>query len=517
MKKIITSLMLFFSVSFVFCERYKIDYVNFSITGITKEYAIEKAIDIDKTRIFESFNEFHNYVENLKQLFKNERNFSESIINVSYGDLDINGITTVTLNISTFDSKHFLMVPYPKYNSNDGFILKLKAKDTNFLGTMETLNTDINFSIEPQTDNPDVYDTIFGINFDYSYPFKLWKLDSKWNNDFSFDWTIGRTTPEYSFNTGLTFSLPFKNFSVELDIAQGIIKDFEYEKYGDSLYFTENATLSLPYKVGLISDYFDVTWTPYISYTQNIDKDGINIENKDLRGPSLNFGYSLSTGRYNWYENFRKGITFSFSQAIGFNYGTKKYVSTSNANVNFFSFFKIIGFNSQLQAFYNMNTDNKIGSYLRGIRDNQYYYNSTDKALETQAAIILNMDFPIHIISTDWIKWENALFGEESFIVRHTSWMKYFDFELQLNPFIDIALTDNHITNKTFSIKDGWYSGGLEILVFPKKWRSLVVRASFGVDLGKNLVKKVVPSLYDDSWRDNVSSYELQIGIGLHY
>lgn len=517
MKKLLLLFISLFIVNFSYSERYRIDYVNYDIIGITKKYALEKAVEIDKTRVFESFEDFHKYIKDIQLLFNNERNLSTTIVNVSYGEKDPEEITSITLNISTVDSKHFLALPYPKYNSNDGFILKLKAKDTNFLGTMETLNTDINFSIEPQTDNPDVYDTKFGINFDYDYPFKLWKMDSSWNNSFSIDYTIGRSSPEFSFDTGFTFSLPFKKYALEITLNQGIHKDFDYEKYGDELYFTESARLSLPYKIGRFFDSCDVTWTPYVAFSKNIDRDGISLDNRDLIGPALNIGHSLSTGRYNWHNNFRKGITFDFDQNIGFNYGKKKYTSQISATMKTFFSSTIVGFASRFKAFYYMNTDDKIGSYIRGIRDEQNYINSDTKSLTTQAAILLNLDIPIHIITTDWIGYSNALFGEDSWISNHIKWMRIFDFELQLNPFIDMALCNNQVTGKTFAIKDGWYGAGLEVLVYPAKWRSLVVRGSVGVDLGKTIINKVIPKLYDDSWRGNASSYEISIGIGLHY
>ena len=92
--------------------------------------------------------------------------------------------------------------------------------------------------------------------------------------------------------------------------------------------------------------------------------------------------------------------------------------------------------------------------------------------------------------------------------------MRYFDFEMHISPFFDFALSDNLITGKTFAIKDGWYAAGLEVLVYPAKWRSLVVRASAGVDLGR----LIMPArFFNKDWRDEVSKYEIEIGVGLHY
>ena len=174
MKKLASALLLsIFAATAFSAERYQISDVNYQITGMTRKYALEKAVDIDKDRIFESFEEFHEYIENLRQQFQNERNLSSAILNVSYDPvIDEEGITHTTLNVMTQDSKHLLILPYPKYNSNDGFKLKLKAKDTNFLGTLEPLNFDLNFAIE-QEDESDDPDFVFGINFDYDYPFQL--------------------------------------------------------------------------------------------------------------------------------------------------------------------------------------------------------------------------------------------------------------------------------------------------------------------------------------------------------
>ena len=57
---------------------------------------------------------------------------------------------------------------------------------------METLDFDLNFAIE-HNDDKNKDDIVFGVNFDYNYPFKLWKIDSSWNNTFSIDYTMGET------------------------------------------------------------------------------------------------------------------------------------------------------------------------------------------------------------------------------------------------------------------------------------------------------------------------------------
>jgi len=507
---------------------YRIETVNYEVSGITSHYALSRAVDIDKERIFNSYDELHSYVENLRQLFNNERNLASAIINVKYESITgEDEVTPITLNISTIDSKHFLLVPYPKYNSNDGLVVKLKAKDTNFLGTMETLNFDLNFSVEPSDDDADSFDTVFGINLDYDYPFKLWRLDSKWKNDFSISYTIGEVKPEFSYETGFIFELPFNDISLKLDLTQGISRNFDYTEYGDELYFIDGATLSMPYKVAKIDNFGNVVWSPYISYDFYWDKDGINKTNYDLSSPVLKIGHSTSTSRVNWSGNFRNGVYMSMDQYIGYNYQKEEYIASISGKLELYKAFKYAGIASRFNGFYSFNQKTAIGSYLRGIRDDQKYKSSAwtnaglsgspEKALTTSAAIIGNIDLPIHIVTTDWIAVDEFIFGEDSWLTNHLRWMRYFDFELQISPFVDFALCNNLVTEKTFAIKDGFYSGGLEVLVYPAKWRSLVVRASAGVDAGRKIIKKVISKLIDDSWRREVSALEISIGIGLHY
>ena len=528
MKRFLLATLFLCLSAFTFADRYQINDVIYDIIGITTKYALERAVDIDKDRVFESYDELHEYVDNLRSLFNNLRNLSSSIINTTYDStLDEEGICKVTLRISTVDSKHFLMVPYPKYNSNDGFNLKLKAKDTNFLGTMETLNFDFNLSTEYKENSDKEFDYKVGMNFDYDYPFKLAMLDSSWNNDFGFSWTLGKNRPEFSYNTGFSFELPFKNYKLRLDLTQGIERNFDYSEYDDELFFTEAAKFSIPLKIAEIPNFDKVTFTPYIDYTWNWDNDGINEENTDLSSPSLSAGYTVSTGRVNWNGNFRNGIDMNMNPFAGYNYQKEEYFYGLSGTLEMYKSCKWIGLNARFYGFYDYNKTEKIGSMLRGIRDDQKYskkkWNAkfpgkpNPKALTTSAAIVGNVDIPIHIITTDWNGFNEFLFGSDSWMYSHLKWMRYFDFELQTSIFGDFALTHNEYTGKTFAIRDGWYAGGVEVIVFPAKWRNLQVRASAGVDAGRKIVKKVSGKLFDGSWRSEPSALEISIGIGLHY
>ena len=260
-----------------------------------------------------------------------------------------------------------------------------------------------------------------------------------------------------------------------------------------------------------------VKWGPELSYTWNWDKNGIDRANEDLSGPTLAIGHSVTAGRVNWTGNYRNGLSMNLTQNVGYNYQLYHYTATILGELEGFKSFSKIGFNTRFYAFYNLNKTAKIGDYLRGIRDDQTYKNSLQKALRTKAAIIGNIDIPIHIVTTNWNEATKFIFGTDSWMTNHLNWMRHFDFELQISPFVDFAFSKNSITEKTFAIKDGWYTAGLEFLVYPAKWRSLVVRASTGVDIGRKIIKKAASNLIDDSWRSECETYEIYIGIGWHY
>ena len=76
-----------------------------------------------------------------------------------------------------------------------------------------------------------------------------------------------------------------------------------------------------------------------------------------------------------------------------------------------------------------------------------------------------------------------------------------------------MALCYNKINQTFFDFNDGFYSAGLEVIVYPLKWTGITVRGSIGIDIGRALFSNGINKL----WRDDVSTKEFQIGFGLHY
>lgn len=516
-KKALLALFAFCSVFFAYTEQYKISETHYDIQGITREYPLKTKVEVDYHKIFENEEELLGYIKDLKQRLENTRAFEEINIDFSVLEATEEGIYPVKVFIKTKDAKHLLALPYPKFDSNSGFLFKLKAKDTNFLGSLEEMAGELNFQIESDKD-PWEYTT--GLAFSFETPFKAGPFKEVLTNDHSFSYTIGKNTPEWNFKVGLTSELPFEKYSIKFDFVQSFIRDLDYEiadingkakYYGDGTYFTEDAKISVPLIIQDIENWGKLYYTPYTQMVYYWDFDGIHKDNTDLQSPKIVIGQTISTSRINWEGNFRKGASINVNQTFSYNIYRGKFIPGIEAEFQGFTHSKYIGLNADFLAFAYLNDTKKIGSRLRGIKDDLYFAEETGmsdtKASDVNGGIVLNIDFPIHIITTNWSK--------VPLIKKIGFFDKYFNFELQISPFIDIALVHNKVNNRSLHYKDGFYTAGLEILVFPLKWKGLVVRASFGVDLGRTIPG--FKGKLDQHWRDDVSKYELTIGLGLHY
>lgn len=519
MKKLSFVAILLINFTFIFAQEYKITKVEYNLNscswpflGTTKEYALKNNVEVNQNIFFSNIEELEVYIKDYKQRLSNTRAFDK--IEVTYTVTQTQELNEVTLFVTTKDTVHLLAVPYPKYNSNDGFVFKLKAKDTNFFGTMNPMSTDINFTLD-NTQEELAYS--LGFNFSFDFPFEAGIFDATWVNDYSISYTVGNEEVEWDAKTGFKFELPKNDYSYVLEIYQNATNSLDYIEYNDSLYFNEYFSFSLPIKLYESRLFGKLKTIPSISFSYNWDMDGINEENTSLSSPYISIGNTIDASRMNWNNNFRTGLAFSLDTTIGINLqrelnypsisfnfkGMKEVTITEKINfLNRFgicSNFYIFNYFTKRDNPFASTDGESIGSYLRGIKDTQYFNNKPELGESTTVptAIILNLDFPYHIFSTNFTK----------------TFLKHFNFDLQISPFIDFALTYNKATNKYFALKDGFYAGGLEVLIYPKKWSSFVVRASLGVDIGSKFFSEHL----NIQWRDVVSRKEISIGIGLHY
>jgi len=490
----------------LFASTYRIKNVAYHITGLTRSSIIDRNIPVDKTRIFSNESSLVAYINDYKQQLENTRFFEKVDVDYTVEQADENDLCLVAIVVSAADSFHFIGVPYLKYNSNSGLELKLKVKDTNFLGNMNTMTSDIVFGIE-QDSEYEPFHPVIGFNFDFDFPFSLFTLKSIWTNNYGISYTFGDSSPEWDLSTGLDFSAPLTSrSSLEFSVTQGFYRDFDYSKYDDDTYFSDTAQMSLPVVLQYIDDWGKVTYTPYINATYKWDYNGIDPTNSDLSSPSVSIGQSISTSRINWENNFRTGLSISAGQSLSYNFQTYSVGPKFSIELKGYKGWKYAGLCMDVYNFTGINTTEKIGGRLRGIRDDQYINDTDTYACETDSALVVNLDLPIHLFSTHFTK------GKV---------MSKLNFEVQVSPFFDFALlhhkyslNDSIKDDTYYYYKDGFYAGGLEVIVHPASWKSLQVRGSVGVDLGRLVLSRWI----NTDWRDSDSSkLEYTVGVGLHY
>lgn len=490
----------------LWAEAWTIRSVDFDPQGGTKVSALKRKIKVDTEKVFESKEDLDAYVVSIKQKLINERLFETVQIDLEedpQSGEQAEGARSATLKVATVDSRHFLLLPYPKYDSNEGFEFKVKLKDDNFLGLMNPLSSDVFVQWEQKENQSD--DFVAGGSLKYQLPFAMGPIQASWNNDLFFKYAFIRKEPEWNLKTGFTFIMPFKNLDLRLDLTQGFVRDADYKVFDDELYWTENAKFSVPIVLERFEKIGNLVYTPAAQIDCKWDLDGINPIDEDLLSPRLIFSHGLSLGQVNWIGNFRKGFYASVEQSAAYNFKVNEFQPGVKVTANIFAAWKHLGLNSRFLLFAEKNTYTRYGYLLRGVADDQYLsgvpHTPNSYSAKGAAAMVLNLDLPIKVFSTDWEAWG-------------AKWLKSFNFEMQIVPFIDIALAANRMTGRVFDPRDGFYCAGIEVLLFPQKWKSVQIRASAGFDIGRLLLKDFI----DTSWRDEKSSKkELTIGIGLFY
>ncbi len=520
MKKFLISLAFLIFALPIWSQGYKINKTDYSIEGCghwifgkTQEYALVTQVPIDTKRVFEDQAAFDAYILDLEKKLKNLRAFETIEITYELEPVDEN-LFLVNLLISVKDSFHLFAIPGPKYDSNTGLTFKLKIKDSNFLGSLNTLSSD--FYILIPTSESDGKSTEFGFNIDADYPFKAGIFDALWINDLGLSYTIGDSLPEWNARTGIRLTLPFEKTALIFETNQRFVNNFMYEAFDDNLYFVNDFKFSLPLTIANVNYFGKLTYTPYTITSINWDFNYISELNSDLSSPITTIGHKFSFGRTDWSQNLRTGFELTLDNFYTYNFQRKRFYPELELEMSAYKkidlfedsyFFRNFGIAANTIAFtylfnpkkdkFIANDGNPIGKYLRGIRDSQDYKGTNISALNPTSAFILNLDLPFHIFTTNFTK----------------SFLRYFNFDLQLSPFVDMALCYNKVTQSFCSFKDGFYSGGLEVIVYPLKWSGITIRGSVGLDLGRQFLKDHI----NMDWRENTSKKEFSIGFGLHY
>ena len=407
---------------FIFCtlgfsQTYIINSVNYEISGKTKEEYLKTKLNIQLNQEFETENDFQNYIEQIKQKLDNLRVIetyeilTELILEENY---------FVNLIIKTVDTKNFIALPYPKYDSNEGFVAKIKLRDSNLFGTISDLDAELLYAYTEKQDYK------VGTLFDFNIPIYFNSLGLNLFSEFESSYFINEKKFLFDTETGFEFYFPIINPIIKLGINQ--VADFNTKKTLFNQWFLSECIFAkLPF-------YFnDYTFSVITNLQIEV------IPNKKF---SNQIGFNLNKYSVNWIDNFRQGFYIDSSFYLNLFYNNFEYNFTFENNLIYYKNFENLALATRLNIFLNP-TENEVGSFIRGITDSEFI---------SDLGFIANVDLPISIFKIN----KN----------------KFYDFELQVSPFVDFGYTYKN----EFHI-----SGGLEFLVYPRITRSLQLRASVGI------------------------------------
>ena len=142
------AVLLLFVTANLFAATYTIRSYSFNIKGKTTDTALSEFVGAPGAT-FGTLEEMEAHVADKRQQLYNKRIFHE--VGFTYTLEDMGGdVFMADVVIYVDDARTFIILPFPKYDSNYGFEFKVKAIDSNFLGTFATLEGNVSLS---QRDN----------------------------------------------------------------------------------------------------------------------------------------------------------------------------------------------------------------------------------------------------------------------------------------------------------------------------------------------------------------------------
>jgi len=482
---------------------YVITAINFKIKGITKPYALIRNGEFKMGEILDGEEKLEKYIADKTQVLINQRVLKTARIDYTVGDIQPDGTYPVGLLIITEDTWNIIAVPYPKYDSNTGFNLTIKARDYNFLGSMNPLRLDIGYKLDEENHSS----LLLGLTSDT--PFTAFGYN--WNLTFDnyFSYRPQELEPFFYQNTtGLSMELPVKRTTFTFGLYEYTILNEEnadryqpdYGKFQEGVYMSSKLSTSWKIPTGLdIGDYGELTYVPGIVFSINHEFPNMPLD-KFRRGPILSFSHTLGFEKIDWIENYRRGLAIYLGNAYSYDFYkmdkeakalSSSYRITGKGHFIISDFFAISVFLQFRHWFYHdPEYFESAGDALRGIMD---------KAVHADYMLSLNLDFPFRVFKFMPSQWLN------------NKKLSFFDFELHASPIIDVALYHDPAKNIPFNFKNILFTGGLEIIVFPAFMRSLYLRISFAWNFGE-MFKSPGPLRLPEG--DN---REIFFGIGHHY
>ena len=191
MKKwILSVLMLLIGISLSAASFKIVDY-DFDVSGKTMDFALKRIIVPSNEEVFDSEESLVKALDGKKQRLINQRVFKEVEYSYFLGE-DVDDVIPVSVFFKIKDARSFLVLPYPKYDSNIGTRLGVRLWDSNFLGSLANLTGVVHATFE---DN------------DWSDPLYYGKFELK-------DFLVGKTTMSFTLLGEGRFGEELENYGI---------------------------------------------------------------------------------------------------------------------------------------------------------------------------------------------------------------------------------------------------------------------------------------------------------------
>jgi len=466
----------------------------YNVKGITMPYALNHKAEFKVGEEITGISSFEKFIKDKTQLLVNERVLKDNVlIDYTIGELTEDEKYPVDLVIFVEDTWNIIALPYPKYSSNYGLELTIKARDYNFLGTMRPLRMDLGYKYDQNGRS------FYNIMIDSDYPFEAFGLN--WNLGFDnyFNYRPDLEHPLYYKNrTGISVGIPIKRSTFTISFSESFIVNEEnadadkplYGEVQEGLYMVSYPYVSWSIPLGLnIGEYGELNYRPFAGITINHELPNWPLTDYRI-GPFISFSHTLSFGRINWKGNIRQGFSAYITNSYGYSFyyhrnlwnPWSQYYGFQGIG-HFVIIDEILGISARMNhRHWIESSHDHAGDVLRGIYD---------KDVTAEFMFAFNFDLNIRalrIMPSTWFP-NNRL-------------MRIFDFDMFMNPICDIAVYKDPTRDFSFSKENFLLGAGMEVIVFPHRFRSMFFRVSAAFDFS------------DISER---TPMELFLGMELHY
>ena len=448
---------------------YEITEVTYEIDGRTRQFALAGRLEIEEGTQFTSREELEAYIADKQQVLTNQRVLSEDST-LSYSIRRREGETdAVIIDVDAIDTWNLIALPYPEYDSNEGLLLSIRARDYNFFGTMEELKVNFNYRNKIGENDQLSGDEVWSVYTQFDWPFQWQGYDWKWS--FSQDFELDSFSDmEYELDNRLDydFLMGRRTYTASYSQSYNYLTD---DDEGDGYYLTSGLSLGTGIPTGWeLPVLGELSYSP--SLFTNVDYKLGEEVSEARRGIEFGFRQGMSAGRVDWIGNFREGLKGTISNSNSINMYTGNPDRTLDASLAGYLELDPFAFSGRglIKAGID-DTDYADGAPLRGILDDRF---------EGKVGAYLNTDVTLKV-------WTIGNFVEG-----------------QGSGFVDVGAIHDFETDFDLS-EDVHASAGIEAIGFPLFARSLYMRISVGFDLKRVLLDRAL------------DQREIFIGFGHHY